>query len=410
MSGYLAPFKVAGCLKVAGLTFTDPNAVVAQFTIGGRFNWFLFCDAIEKKTQKYSSLSRTPTSLPYNASVSSLPPLLRVATSSGSLRGTMPGMTISSSQQSLLLRPPHPQGFRIPPGFHGPPPPRGFSSNMKSSASVGLLMAKQGQRASRVRQIFTAADLRASEFQQHTQTKLEASTMRAQSSRLLHQAEQYSDPAEEMGGHYDAAAYVEPEVVHESGAKPKPDKAKLKKSGFVQSASNALNSRFSDMFKAFQYVDLDRSGTLDKKEIARALDMWNIPIDHDKLDDLIAACDGDGDGQVDYKEFVDVLARDTVASAAMGKRDMQAQEAMGVADLDPEFLGHKKMKNVRASINADLFAEDTPAPKANKAAAPTPGAPAKPAASSAQVWRPLHTSSTQPSAAPDYACHVTASR
>ena len=80
MSGYLAPFKVAGCLKVAGLTFTDPNAVVTQFTIGGRFNWFLFCDAIEKKTQKYSTLSRTPTSFPYNARVSSLPPLLRVAT------------------------------------------------------------------------------------------------------------------------------------------------------------------------------------------------------------------------------------------------------------------------------------------------------------------------------------------
>ena len=27
---------------------------------------------------------------------------------------------------------------------------------------------------------------------------------------------------------------------------------------------------------------------------------------------------------------------------------------MGVADLDPEFLGHKKMKNVRASLNVDL--------------------------------------------------------
>ena len=151
------------------------------------------------------------------------------------------------------------------------------------------------------------------------------------------------------------AAEEAPPPAPPPAAKPKPDKGTLKKSGFVQSASNALNSRFSDMFKAFQYVDLDRSGTLDKKEIARALDLWNIPIDHDKLDDLIAACDSDGDGQVDYKEFVDVLARDTVASAAMGKRDMQAQEAMGVADLDPEFLGHKKIKNARASINNMTF-------------------------------------------------------
>ena len=76
------------------------------------------------------------------------------------------------------------------------------------------------------------------------------------------------------------------------------DREKLKKSAFVKGASDALNSRFSDMFKAFQYVDMDRSGTLDEKEIRRALDMWNIPMDHEKLLELIAACDHDGDGQV----------------------------------------------------------------------------------------------------------------
>ena len=129
-------------------------------------------------------------------------------------------------------------------------------------------------------------------------------------------------------------------------------KANVAKSAFVKSASDALNSRFSDMFKAFQYVDLDRSGTLNEKEIRRALDMWNIPIEDDKLKDLIAACDEDGNGEVDYKEFVDVLARDTVAPAAMGKRDMQAEEAMGVASLDKAFLGHGAgVKNAKFSIN-----------------------------------------------------------
>jgi hypothetical protein len=55
---------------------------------------------------------------------------------------------------------------------------------------------------------------------------------------------------------------------------------------------------------------------------------------------------------VDYKEFVDVLARDTVAPAALGKRDMQAKEAMGVESLDKAFLGHgNSVKNARASIN-----------------------------------------------------------
>ena len=149
-------------------------------------------------------------------------------------------------------------------------------------------------------------------------------------------------------------------------------------------AEEGLNSRFSDMYKAFQYIDLDRSGrlsrdeisraldlwnvvhqdgvggneqplqrhvqslpvrghgpfcTLDKNEISRALDLWNIPIEDAKLNELILSCDRDGDGHVDYKEFVDALARDT-APAAMGKRGMQAKEAMGVESLDKAFLGH----------------------------------------------------------------------
>jgi Ca2+-binding EF-hand superfamily protein len=123
--------------------------------------------------------------------------------------------------------------------------------------------------------------------------------------------------------------------------------------GFIQQASNAMNSRFSDMFKAFQYVDLDKSGSLDAKEIRRALDMWNVPMDEEKLQKLVAACDHDGDGQVDYKEFVDMLARDTVAPAAMGKRDMQSLEAMGVdaQEMLNLQLGHGKEKAYKISIN-----------------------------------------------------------
>lgn len=112
----------------------------------------------------------------------------------------------------------------------------------------------------------------------------------------------------------------------------------------VDRATEAINSRFSDMFKAFQFADMDRSGTLDKAEIRRALELWGLGrdlIDDATLDGLIHACDNDGDGQIDYKEFVDALARDTVTLAAMGKRDMQAKEAMGADDLDAEreFLG-----------------------------------------------------------------------
>jgi len=135
------------------------------------------------------------------------------------------------------------------------------------------------------------------------------------------------------------------------------DRAALKNSQIVRSAVEGLNSRFSNMLKAFKYGDLDGSGTLNKKEIMRALDLWNIPLDHEALDMMIAACDNDGDGEVDYKEFVDVLARDTVAPAAMGKRDLQAKEAMGKDDLDDVTQAVKRRPKDEGSrtVNSMLF-------------------------------------------------------
>ena len=156
-----------------------------------------------------------------------------------------------------------------------------------------------------------------------------------------------------------AAAHLAPPAAAPPPPANKPiDRSALKKnSAMVRSAVEGLNSRFSNMMKAFQYVDLDRSGTLNKKELARALDLWNIPIDNAKLDELIAACDDDGNGEVNYKEFVDALARDTVAPAAMGKRDMQAKEAMGQDDVEvlSEHIKRRPKKNERFSLNAEVL-------------------------------------------------------
>jgi hypothetical protein len=115
-------------------------------------------------------------------------------------------------------------------------------------------------------------------------------------------------------------------------------------------AKTGLNTRFSDMYKAFQYIDTDRSGRLSKKEIARALDLWNIPLSDAKLDKMMAGCDQDDDGGISYEEFVDALAADTVSNAAMGKRGLQSKEAMGVGAQD--FLDPTKVKKFNISINS----------------------------------------------------------
>ena len=361
LTGQIAPFKVSACFKAAGLKFEDEDAVIRKFLTGERkFNYLSFCADLEKKTKSYSSLGYAPKSLPVNSEASSLPPLLRVASSHGSLASMMR----SSSSKSMLLRPPHPQGFAMP--AHGPAPPRGYSmtaslrpgapgmrSNGMLRSSSGAMLAQQSQsRLARLHKMASAAELRAAKYSEANQSKMEAADKAAAWRASMPQRRMAADAAREMQANEMEAmaapvdiAHVDPLVNHKAV-----DRQKLRSTQFVKGASEALNSRFSDMFKAFQYVDLDRSGTLNKAELTRAIEMWNLPVDSDQLDDLIAACDADGDGNVDYKEFVDVLARDTVAPAAMGKRDMQAMQAMGAADVDPTFLGHgAKVKHAYAT-------------------------------------------------------------
>ena len=49
----------------------------------------------------------------------------------------------------------------------------------------------------------------------------------------------------------------------------------------------------------------------------RALTMWNIPHERQHVENMIMEMDADSDGHINYKEFVDHLARDTVAPEAM---------------------------------------------------------------------------------------------
>ena len=114
-------------------------------------------------------------------------------------------------------------------------------------------------------------------------------------------------------------------------------------------AITKISEHFSNMRKAFHYVDVDNSGTVDAHEVRRAMHLWGIDMTDEQLEILMAECDPDGDGQIEYNEFIDHLARDTVAPAAMGKRGMQSKEAMGVdaQELLNEQLGHKKIKNYK---------------------------------------------------------------
>ena len=61
---------------------------------------------------------------------------------------------------------------------------------------------------------------------------------------------------------------------------------------------DALNSRFSNMHKAFQYVDVDNSGGISASELIRVMKLWNVQVDEQVVVDLMNECDPDSDGKV----------------------------------------------------------------------------------------------------------------
>ena len=89
------------------------------------------------------------------------------------------------------------------------------------------------------------------------------------------------------------------------------------RSNEVKKVEQAIAERFKSMANAFKFMDIDQSGTLTENEIRRALNMWKIDMDTRTLRELMAQCDQDASGAVDYNEFVDVLARNTAGSATL---------------------------------------------------------------------------------------------
>ena len=64
--------------------------------------------------------------------------------------------------------------------------------------------------------------------------------------------------------------------------------------------------REENLLSAFMMLDFDGSGKISKSEIKKAL---NGDIDNETLDKIIKDFDLDGDGEIDYKEFVEGMKR-----------------------------------------------------------------------------------------------------
>lgn len=62
------------------------------------------------------------------------------------------------------------------------------------------------------------------------------------------------------------------------------------------------------MKRVFNDIDEDNNGTVSKKEFIKAMRLLKIPIGESKVDLIFAAHDSDGNGALDYHEFLELIA------------------------------------------------------------------------------------------------------
>ena len=65
-----------------------------------------------------------------------------------------------------------------------------------------------------------------------------------------------------------------------------------------------------DLREAFRIFDKDRSGYIDSKEIIAVTTTLGQALTKEELEQFMAEADLDGDGKLNYEEFVKVMTKD----------------------------------------------------------------------------------------------------
>ena len=96
-------------------------------------------------------------------------------------------------------------------------------------------------------------------------------------------------------------------ILERKGPPPTPPPQNL----VAENVQKVVMSKFKpdQMKKAFDFLDVDKSKSLTRAEMKRALFEWGMLLTDDEMSELFKACDKDGDGTIDYSEFCDMVAK-----------------------------------------------------------------------------------------------------
>ncbi|PNH07749.1 Calcium-dependent protein kinase 17 [Tetrabaena socialis] len=117
---------------------------------------------------------------------------------------------------------------------------------------------------------------------------------------------------------------------------------KLKKACLMVIGQHLTPDEIAGLKELFKSIDADSSGTITVEEMRKALAQWGHKINEVELQQLMAIADVDGDGLIDYNEFVAAtmhlskLEKEELLQTAFKQIDKDGSGTISVAELEQE--------------------------------------------------------------------------
>merc|ERR1719181_550420 len=117
-----------------------------------------------------------------------------------------------------------------------------------------------------------------------------------------------------------------------------------------------LQAQEAELREAFEFFDKDKSGFIDKAELRNVLQSLGTTLTDEELATLYVQMDPSGDGNIDFDEFVSVMAQDP------SDKQSPAEVAIAIFSvLDGDKSGHIKTSELKTTLlgmDAGLSNED----------------------------------------------------